>query len=503
MATYIPGAATLGYGFDILGTYSDSAKIRPLFKMDYSSQRTFMDYIVPLNVDAESERETYGNSTYVDSRRKMEEFFSAKASIKAGFGAFSGQFDASYAMTNKSDVEYQFGIIQSYQVLYKLSLIDRSPAALADWVKSDPAYLNVPSEFKKSNRELFFRFFDKYGLYYIREVKVGSRMYYSSSVAKSYKYSSQEAEAKLKLEYTAIFMAEAQANWKQIGEDWASQREVKVAALGGSSGMLNVLMPGYGANHAEAYTAWLQSAELHPAAIDFELAPIDELFSEEKVSAVKEAIHSYLRHKVFIESKTGSCLISINGETVLPPPPGDTRTLGYQLVAIKRRGLGIEFAKSYATMDYWGKYEPLYTEMLADIEAFNTSDYMIVFTTFSNFAQNAPTKPFCEFLAGCGAGVQLKHWLDTREGNRRINPCCALAHCNYALVGVPGAGEPAVEMFTRAGSCDTGDSGWWHGSSWLDRPAPKAALIVDLYEYLVDGELTARPAPARQQLIEA
>src|SRR6185369_1521026 len=120
----------------------------------------------------------------------------------------------------------------------------------------------------------------------------------------------------LDLEYKAIFQAsaEAQANWQKVGETWSSQREVKVESVGGSNDMLNVLMPGYGANHELVYQTWLKSAEQKPAVIDFDLKPISEIFSAQKAQAVAAAIEAYVRHKLFLESKTGSCLIAFNGE---------------------------------------------------------------------------------------------------------------------------------------------------------------------------------------------
>jgi hypothetical protein len=35
---------------------------------------------------------------------------------------------------------------------------------------------------------------------------------------------------------------------------------------------------------------------------------------------------------------------------------------------------------------------------LVDIQPFNNPNYIIAFVAFSNFAQNAPTKPFVAFL---------------------------------------------------------------------------------------------------------
>jgi hypothetical protein len=343
MATvYIPGASSLGYGFDVFGRYSDSSKTRPLFNIVYDGKQTYNEYLVPQNVNVDNKRHNYGNATYVDSRKKIEEHFSANLKVSAKYGFFSGQFEASYSMTNKSDVNYQFGIVESFSQQYALDLKDRSENALADWVKNDPDYQNVPDKFTDSNRLLFFRFFDKYGVYYMPRVVVGSRLYYSSQIKKEYKYSSVDAEAKLKLEYKAIFSAsmESKATWNQLGEEWASRREVKVDAIGGSNEMLNVLMPGFGTNHETAYSAWLKSAEDKPAVIDFDLRPISEIFSSAKAVAVEEAMNAYLLHKLFLESKTGSCVIAFNGTPVLPPPPGDTPTFGYQICAISRLAVG-------------------------------------------------------------------------------------------------------------------------------------------------------------------
>lgn len=484
MATeYIPGAASLGYGFDVFGKYSDSSKIRPLFNMVYDGKQTYGDYLVPLNVNVDPNRHSYGNSTYVDTRRKMEEFFSSKLSVSAKYGFFSGQFNASYSMSNKSDISYQFGIVESFSQQYSLDLKDRSVNALADWVKNDPDYQNIPDQFTESNRELFFRFFDKYGIYYMARVVVGSRLYYSSTVKKEYKYTSTDAEAKLKLEYKAIFSAsaEAQATWKQVGESWASQRDVKVEAIGGSNDMLNVLLPGFGANHETAYKAWLQSAEAKPAVIDFDLRLISEIFSAAKATAVQKAIDAYLLHKLFLESKTGSCLIAFDGKPLLPQPTGESPVLGYQIAAISRADLKVGLARSYSTSDYWGD-DKLYDRMLVDIQPYNNSSYIIAFVAFSNFAQNAPPKNFAQFLESCGAGTKLAQWIDTKESNRGIYSCCALAHCNYTFVGIPGSGKDKWhEAFQRAGSCDTGEH-QWVGPNWLDKPAPMASMIVDLYE---------------------
>ena len=481
---YIPGASSLGYGFDVFGRYSDDSKTRPLFNMVYDGKQTFKEYLVPENVNVENRSHNYGSSTFVDSRQKMESYFSGNLKVAAKYGFFSGQFSASYSMTNKTDVSYQYGIVETFSQQYALDLKDRSENALADWVKNDPDYKNIPNQFNDNNRILFFRFFDKFGIYYMPRVVVGARLFYTSMIKKEYKYTETQAEAKLKLEYKAIFSSsvEAQASWKEVGQTWASQREVKVEAVGGSNEMLNVLMPGYGANHETAYNAWLKSSEAMPAVIDFELRSVSEIFSADKAAAVEQAINAYVLHKLLLESKTGSCLIALNGEAVVPQPIGDQPVLGWQLAAINRSTLQRVFARSYATSTYW-KYEDHYDKMLADIQPFNNPNHLIAFTSFSNFSQNCPTKPFAEFLERCGAGDQLAQWIDTKDSNTGIYWCCALCHTNYCFVGIPGSPRGTrPEAFQRAGSCDTGTDRWLTSDGWLDKPAKMASLIVDLYQ---------------------
>ncbi len=485
MATYIPGAETLGYGFDVLGSFSDQSRISPLFEMQYDSQ-TWKEYLVPVNASLDTSSKHYGSSNSFESRSKVEEHFAAKLNIKASYGFFSGEFEASYDMDSKSDVEYQYGLVETYSKIYALDLKDKSEHGLAPWVKNDPDYQNIPDTFAHHNRGDFFRFFDKYGIYFISKVVLGSRLYYSTVVSKSHKYTSNEIKTKISIEYNGIFgaSAKAEAEWKKVGEDWSSSREVKVSATGGDNSILNVLAPGFNANHEGAYESWLKSAESNPSVIDFTLTSISKIFSGKKAKAVEDALKGYLEHKIFIESKTGSCLINFNGKNVLPPPSGTENFYGYQLAAINRTTLKVELAKSYSTHDYWSGYDAIYDAMQSDITPYNNSGYIIAFTTFTNFALTAPNSGFAAILKNCGADTGLRQWIDTKNSNYKIFSCCALAHINYALVGIPGS-TTVYELFERAGSCDTGDPKWPDGTrGWLGQPAPPVGIAVDMYQHM-------------------
>ena len=258
---------------------------------------TYKDWVVPSNANLDPTPNNYGQSNVFTTRQKFEEHFGSKVGIKVGIGLFSGEFEASFNMTNKSDVSYEYGLVETYSKFYSLVLKDPSEKSLAPWVKDDEDFKNIPDVFNDENRLLFFRFFEKYGLYYISRVDIGARLYYSTSVDKSYNFSESEIKTKISAEYTAVFSANAEAEWKKVGESWASARQVKVSATGGSNVILNVLVPGYGANHADAFKAWYESAELNPGVIDFHLTPISKIFSGQKAVAVTISTNFILNPK--------------------------------------------------------------------------------------------------------------------------------------------------------------------------------------------------------------
>ncbi|MEP6673654.1 MAG: MAC/perforin domain-containing protein [Ferruginibacter sp.] len=489
MATYIPGWDTLGYTFDIFGTYTDSSKRLPLFDVTFGDE-SYMDYLVPENASLNTAIKRHSADLRAfTSRQKVEERFSQKAGISGGYGFFSAEFEATFKTSEQSDVSYDYALYESYSRQYSLSLKNATESGLAIWVKNDEDYQNIPDVFNEENRALFFRFFQKYGLYFVKAVEVGSRLYYCASVNKSEKSTTKDIEVKFAMEVNAVFSAKASSatEWNKIGQEWASNRIVKVIATGGSSSILNMRVPDFGSNDEEALGKWLESAEKSPAIVDFVLKPISDIFSGKRATAVLAAIKDYQKHLMFIESKTGSCLIVVDNKEALPQPQG-SKFLGFQLVAVNRSSIRPEFKRSYTTYEWWSGLEETYNKMLVDIEKYNNDKYIILFTTFSCFARSAPNPAFAKFLQNCGADFGLKDWLDTKDSNTPAPPStmglsCDLVHNNYVMVGIPGSAPGAAhETYTRTGSCDTGIMHWTPSNgNWLNPPAPVAAMTVDLF----------------------
>ncbi|MEI6757651.1 MAG: hypothetical protein FDX18_09115 [Chlorobium sp.] len=481
MAIPIPGGDILGYGFDVFGRYDASSRISPLFNIQYDTSKQWQGFLLPMNASFDSSSSHYGTSYSFNSRVEVEQHISSKVGITAKYGMFSGEFSASYAQTVKRDQEYQYGLMEAFSQFWSIDLQDRSAGALADWVTNDPDFQNIPEQYTTENRYQFFRFFDKYGTYFVTGVNVGSRLFYTCSVLKSHKYSEQEVKTKIKAEYNAVFIkagAEAEGEWRKIGQEWSDARSVSVNALGGNNNILSALAPGFPDNFSTSYKCWLDSCEAMPAVIDFRLASVDTLFSGQKAQAVKTALEAYAKARIYAESKTGSCVIFYNGKPVLPASSG--KAVGMQLAAWDRQSLDVVFAKSYSANFF--DSSQMYLNALSDIKYLRNSKHIFAFCTWSMLGTCLPPKSFYDFLIDCGAGFGLESW-ENVHNLPQSNPhwySCDATHVNYAFVGIPGIGKgKGHESFERAGSCDTGAQHWHSFMGWLDLPAPMANVEVE------------------------
>ena len=506
MAEPIPGASLLGFSFNTYETYDSNSKMDQMFAFDWSESETWTDpnsgitYMLPDNATFDSTvNSADGEPEYYASKSKFEEEFSSKAKISASYGNFSGQFSASYSSTTKRDSEYQYAMVETNQRFWELTLDDQSENALAQYVKDDPDFQDLPDVYNDETREIFFRFFNKYGAYYVVSVIAGGRLYYSCSVEKSYQYSEEEITANLQAEYKAVFKSvgvEADAEWKRLGEEWAENRKVTVATIGGNSDMLNVLAPDYGDSYSAYFETWLESTEASPGAVDLTLKEMSRLFSGDKAAAMAQAIKDWEKSKIIAESKTETCSISVGGELALPAANGDG-TFGFQLVAMDRTKLTKAFTKSYSTADDFAEM-PSYEQALADIEPYRSEDYWIIFATWSQLGYTVPTLDFYDFLIDCGAGEGIDSWISSDEANQsgvagQDIYYCEVFYCNYVLVGIPGAGRDwasvnGLESFGRAGSCDTGEPMLYpRMAKEQNDPAPAVSVVANAYYELEDA----------------
>lgn len=446
MAQPIPGASVLGWGFDIFGSYGPDSKKSQLFLLPDSGQEwtygpTGVTYNLPQNVSVDELTDSSGTSYVFSTRSEFQEHFAAQAGVSAEYGVFSGQFEASYSNTTTDESEYSYGIYQMYNWTWRLTLQDQSLSGLAPWVKSDPDYTSLPDTFNDDNAALFFRFFDKYGAFYVSGVTVGGRLYYSVAVLKSYTTNEREINAKLNLEYDAVFSAEAdsEARWEQATFNWTTNRVVSVRALGGSNEPLNIVVPAYDDNFGELFSDWLEDVAQSPVAVDFQITPIWQLFSGAKAEALATAFEAYTQDRLYVESKPLSSVIIVGGNAVFPPVERPDMSSGFQVCVLDRSNLEPIFNNFYSISRRAGWYSDwpkMYDGMYEDLSNYLDSKYLFIFATWGMVGAFFPTEKVYGLMLSCGAETGLGGWEAVFDLQESMN----FKGVNYVLVGVPTRG---------------------------------------------------------------
>ena len=301
----IPGADTLGFGFDILKPYDKSSTTARLFNYGEpeKSQMTIggVAYAVPENISVQPDREKKGESNVFYTRQQVQNHFSGKAGITgSGFG-FKGHFDMSYSKTNNSDKSYSYALLEASDRSFTLKLGKQGKS----WLDEDFAEeLNaLPTEFNRETREDYFSFFIKYGTHYVTQVELGGHFYYYVAVEKSFTSDESKITANMEAEYKGVFgkvKAEAESTWKNLGKDWANSRVVSVQAQGGDTSIFDSLAPGFGEWKGDSFSSWTQSLASQPGVSGFSLSQITQLFPAVKAKAARNAIVEFLKGGMII-----------------------------------------------------------------------------------------------------------------------------------------------------------------------------------------------------------
>ncbi len=277
----IPGATSLGRGFDIFGRISNQdALLNPLIDMRSTDRQETIDGVefeIPVYANVDRTANSDGTARFFSSRRKFESHFAAEASIEASYGLFSAEFSAAYSSDRKIEESHTFALYDVKDTRYTLSLSDASFNQIKEDIR--PGIEALPTTFTKENSEVFWKFFQRYGTHFTSQVELGGRLFYYASISKSYTSDEATVNARMKAEYTGVFggKVEASAAWRQLDERWMQNREVRLKVAGGDSNVLGALVPTKDVNKGELFTAWLQSIKHTPAVMRYKLRPISRV----------------------------------------------------------------------------------------------------------------------------------------------------------------------------------------------------------------------------------
>lgn len=461
----ITGCGVLGFGFDIFGSYSEDSVLRPMMNLGHPDDQWVspagVTFDVPGNVSLNASTGASGTAYAFAAKENFVSHFASKANVKGSYGAFAGEFEASFATDTSSESQYSYGLYEELVESWALTLQDWSSDALLPTVTKDPDFTSLPLEFTQENQYLFFRFFAKYGTHFISRVDCGARMSYTVAVSKSYTSSTTEVSVKLTAEFQGVFGesgGNAQADFKVADQRWFDNRQVTVRTIGGDTSLVAGIAPAYGVNDNAPFESWLKSAEKNPAPISFQLAPVSALFSGKRAAAVQAAYAAYANSRLYSEARDDGSTLLLSG---VPLVPAKTAARGATVAVLDTTDLNVALLQFYPEIG-WPVSDDFWSQMAAALAPYAGRPQYVLALTLSHWTNfSAPRSPMVTILKSCGAGTGLDDFLrlETSAG-RQVG-------VTYTLLGVMGIGPGlGIESFEHG----TGTSG--------PTPAVASGLLV-------------------------
>jgi len=486
MSNQIPGSGLLGFGFNILGPYSDNQVIKQIFKhinlaaSSFTYAPTKITYDVPDNTTPLEDTHNDGTAYTFSNKQEIQRHFASSlhASLGASWGlsSFSGQFDSSFSQDQTSIQSHTYGIYEDNFRAWRLALDSTDPMWLADdFVQQANA---LPSTFTPDTQAQFFQFFGNWGTHYINEVTLGGRLYYYVTVDDSFSSESTDTAKQISLEYKAAFIdvkGSAGSDWSKLDENWLSSRSVSYSTDGGDTSLSGSIVNSED-NFNKDYVAWNTAVEANPAGIEFKLRPISTLFLGAQEDAVADALQAYTSSAIAIAASfeatvpSGNLVLSNNasqtllgGKDITPPPPALPPTypngfpaVGFNLTILDGITLDEILNNSYYLPAWPDPNDPaptttVYDTMYADVQDITQSDYIVVFTGTAIPELLYPTGPFANWLNSCGA-----KWADWLASAQSFAGRGTEFFGNYVCVGQQGIGitqqgtasEYWIDLFT-------------------------------------------------------
>jgi hypothetical protein len=424
----VPGADTLGFGFDIIKKYDETSATQRIFKEGAreASQITIGKtvYAVPANVAVIIRSESDGVTKAYSSREQVQSYFSAKAGVTAsGFG-FEGQFEAAYSFVSESDKSYSYGLTDAWNRAFMVSLKDQGRSMLTEDFAADLD--SLPPEFTKATEHIYFAFFDTYGTHYVHQVQLGGSLYYYVAIEKSHVSTEEQIRAKMEAEYKAVFAktkVEAEAEWKKVGKEWAESRTVHLHTVGGDSS-IEGLTPSFGDWKGDFLQKWTESLANKPGQTGFNLQPISKLAPLAKRGAMDLALKTYVGNGLSVKAtrevrpqdreRKYYAYPTIRGPhgVIAPvpevplPPRRDDDVDGLQIVLLDVDTLKPLFNHAYyvnpANID---NVKKMYGDILADVKKITADDFYCAISVFGLSPIFFPPPELRAWLESCGAAL--------------------------------------------------------------------------------------------------
>lgn len=441
----IPGTGMLGFGVDAVGRYTRPAlkakllEHRTMDAQTYSDPQTGKQYRVPDNMSVIEVHDARATTHTFASEQSFKSFFTSKLDIQGSYGAVTGEFEAAYGNTTESSASYSWAFTEAIMRFWTLQAQSYAPDRVSQDFLNDPLVANLPSEFSPATRAQFFSVLRKYGTHWIASITMGSSLYYYAAVQTTQESSETTISAKVELEYNTVLIktkAEAEADWKKLGESWAKSRRVNIVAQGGSTDIIRIVSPAYGDNEHEAYEKWRASVRDIPGPAEYQLAPLSYLVPAKAQSAMEQATHMYMNGALIADATvthaygkgpngsnwtTSGTVISMDGvvwpdPSPQPPLPAGTNlpVPGLRIVVVDAQTWQVELNTIfYSKNPLAPDADLLYVEALNAIKKLETTNYYVALAIFGVALSAFPPSDFVTWVSSCGASLEA--WREKLE----------------------------------------------------------------------------------------
>ena len=470
--TGLSQALAVGQGFDIFDKVDVAALIRPLFDFTAAPTNTFTlrgrDYLIPRSLLAMEDADSYVQSASCSTREEFQNSIAGHLNVEASYGAFSGEMKATFASEFMRNANYSFAYRRYYTRIATVSLVDYGSSLVEEF---RVAIAELPAEARSDNQQAFNDFFNRWGVYFVKEITLGGRLDLSVAVSNESKLTREHIGVLAGAQCDALLGSGSVDASIMKSAEWRSYLESAQSSLrsvGGDDSVLagiNALQPSK--DTAAAYKAFIESIPVSPAVIDFNLAGIWELCgtAREAVMTAWEKYGNLMHPRLSVQTwstnlplkpEPGAHAPVVTLEKNLQPPQEPASPSGVQAIIIDGTDIspsGVRFDQ-YFSIPYgssWSVSAPAMwdavTKALTESPANETGNLLIIATFGLDNTHMSPSSSFYAFLQQAGAGQALTDWMNSTwdtddEGNWVTWPAA------YILVGFLGAGPgTGIEVY--------------------------------------------------------
>lgn len=290
VASIIPGANIIGYGYDIFGLYADKRSLKTLLIKEFSNyeQQKVGDTVfnVPMDTSAIS---LFRSTLDTVSGKTISEYQSAltsKVNSNGHYKLFFASLDASFSKSNQMKEEEDFVTSVNNISAWTISLDTDVKTLLRDDVSKDIDSL-APNTL-----------FSKYGTHVLVKVVMGATARYSYAVNKNAFKSNLSIEETAKASYrhgTYQLTVEEEAQYEKDINSFNSSSELSIDVRGGDP-RLGAMIETEG-----KFQEWAATAFEYAELIDFttdSLQPIWTLASSQsRATELENAFNTYAEQK--------------------------------------------------------------------------------------------------------------------------------------------------------------------------------------------------------------